>query len=492
MRPSLFILIIALFLAACSPTPSHVVTTDERPSLIPDYVGVTIPASVAPLNFGVSGDGVEAVDVVVRGSKGGELHVSGHEACFDLEEWHALTEENVGDSLMVTVTVLCDGSWKQYREFPIYVSADPLGEWGLTYRLIPPGYETYGAMGLYQRDLSNFEQTSIIENKDIGMGCVNCHTPDRTDPQRFTFHVRGDHGATVVGHGGRVDVLEARNEQLGGGMVYPYWHPTSRFVAYSTNQTHQLFHQVSDRRVEVYDEASDIIVLDVESHELLRDSRLATDHYLENYPAFSPDGRWLYFCRAERVDSVWRDYNRIRYDICRIAFNPETLAFEGEVEMVVNAHAINKSANMPRLSYDGRYLLYTLCDYGCFPIWHSEADLWMKDLERGEERPLDAANSTAAESFHNWSVNSRWIVFTSRRDTGVYTQLYIAHVASDGTVSKPFRLPQRHPQEYDVETIYSFNTPDFAAHPMTVERKRLSESILSTGRQSTQLRSVDN
>ena len=116
----------------------------------------------------------------------------------------------------------------------------------------------------------------------------------------------------------------------------------------------------------------------------------------------------------------------------------------------------------------------------------------MKDLERGEERPLDAANSTAAESFHNWSANSRWIVFTSRRDTGVYTQLYIAHVAADGTVSKPFRLPQRHPQEYDVETIYSFNTPDFAAHPMTVERKRLSESILSTGRQSTQLRSVDN
>ena len=488
MRQILTFLLSVLLFASCSPSPHDVTTVDEWPSITPDYVGVTIPAGVAPLDFGVIGDDVEAVDVVVRGGKGGELHVSGRDACFDVEEWHELTRKNVGDSLTVVVTALHDGSWKQYREFPIYVSNDSLGEWGLTYRLIPPGYETYGAMGLYQRDLSSFEQTAIIENRDMEMGCVNCHTPDRTDPSRFTFHVRGDHGATLVGYDGKVDVFEPRNEQLGGGMVYPFWHPSGRIVAYSTNQTHQLFHQVSDRRVEVYDDASDIILLDVETHELKRDSRLATEQYLENYPAFSPDGRWLYFCRSERVDSVWRDYNRIRYDICRIAFDAENGGFTGDVETVVNARASDKSANMPRISYDGRFLLYTVCDYGCFPIWHSESDLWMKDLESGEERPLETANSTDAESFHNWSLNSRWIVFTSRRDDGLYTQLYIAHIASDGTVAKPFRLPQRHPQEYDAETIYSFNTPDFASRPMTVERKSLGESILSSERQPTQLK----
>lgn len=491
MRQILLALTALLLTAACTPTPHDVSEVNEWPAITPDYVGVTIPAGIAPLNFGVRGDDVEALDVVVRGGKGGELHVAGSDACFALEEWHELTRQNAGDSLMVAVTVCRDGKWVRYREFPIYVSTDSLGEWGLTYRLIPPGYETYGAMGIYERDLSNFEQKAIIDNRDIEMGCVNCHTPDRTHPDRFTFHVRGDHGTTLLGHDGKLDVLEPRNEQLGGGMVYPFWHPSGRYVAYSTNQTHQLFHQVRGKRVEVYDDKSDLIILNAESGELLRDSRVATAEYQENFPTFSPDGRWLYFCRSECVDSVWRDYGRIRYDICRVAFDAEAFSLSGDVEVVVAASSEGKSANQPRLSYDGRHLLYTLCDYGCFPIWHREADLWMKNLEDGEERPLVAANSADAESFHNWSVNSRWIVFTSRRDDGLYTQLYLAHVAADGTVAKAFRLPQRHPLEYDAETIYSFNTPDFASRPMSADRQRIREAILSTQRKATHLRSVE-
>ena len=148
------------------------------------------------------------------------------------------------------------------------------------------------------------------------------------------------------------------------------------------------------------------------------DSIVSQKDRLENYPVFSPDGKTLYYCEAQRVDSVWKTYQQIKYNICRIGFNPNTGTLEGTVDTVVNARSMGKSAVMPRVSYDGRFLLYTLCDYGCFPIWHPEADLWMMNLESGESFPLDKANSTDAESFHNWSLNSRWIVFTSRRDDG--------------------------------------------------------------------------
>ena len=492
MRQSRHIIILLLtVLCGCASAPDHPEKSSELPPIVPDYIGVTIPQEIAPLNFGI--DGTDRIDVIVRDSKGGEIHVNGDYADFDIDEWHALTRQNVGDSLIVTVCARQDGTWTQYQPFTIYVSSDPLGEWGVTYRLIPPGYESYGLMGIYQRDLANFDESAIIDNKDIGKQCVNCHTPNRTNPQQFTFHVRGDRGATVVGRDGQTDILAPRNEQLGGGMVYPFWHPSGRFIAYSTNQTHQNFHQTKDLRVEVYDDLSDIIIYRPDNHEIYLDSLLATKDHLENYPVFSPDGRTLYFCAAERQDSIWKNFRNVRYNICRIGFNPETGETEGQVDTLVNARNIGKSANMPRISYDGRFLLYTLSDYGCFPIWHPEADLWILDLQTPNPTPntqhltpiscpLDEANSPDAESFHNWSLNSRWIVFTSRRHDGLYTKLYLAHIDSTGRASKAFRLPQRNPQEYDAETIWSFNTPDFATAPLTLDDTNLFREVMSQSR----------
>lgn len=487
MKKALYILISIIVLAGCTSLPENPVKSDQLPKITPDYVGVTIPNSIAPLNFYVDDPEVDIIDVQVHGKKGKALHTNGDYADFDIEAWHALVQANTGDSLMVTVTVRKNGQWTEYQPFPIHISKDSLGEWGVTYRLIPPGYETYGVMGLYQRDLSNFEQTPILENKHVDSNCMNCHTPNRTDPSQFTFHIRGEHGATVVARDQELEILAPRNEQLGGGMVYPFWHPSGKYIAYSTNQTRQNFHQLRERRVEVYDEKSDIIIYHPETHKILLDSVVATKEHLENYPVFSPDGKSLYFCAADRIDSIWTQYQDIKYNICRIDFNPETGKLGQHADTIINARSIEKSANMPRLSYDGRFLLYTLSDYGCFPIWHPEADLWMMNLETGANYPLSEANSTDAESFHNWSLNSRWILFTSRRDDGLYTQLYFAHIDENGQASKPFRLPQRHPKEYDAETIYSFNTPEFAKSPIDLTQRDIYQRLLQSERTNTVL-----
>jgi hypothetical protein len=455
---------------------------------VPDYIGVTIPSDMAPLNFYIEDEEVDLVDVVVRGNKGDELHSNGEYADFDIDEWHALTQNNRDDSLQVTVTVRKDGQWTAYKPFSVFISSDSLGEWGVTYRLIPPGYETYGSMGLYQRNLSNFEQKPILENKLVDSDCMNCHTPNRTNPGQFTFHVRGEHGATVVRNGSQLHVLAPRNQDLGGSMVYPFWHPSGKYIAYSTNQTHQNFHQLRDRKVEVYDDRSDIIIYNIAAQEIQLNSIVATDNHLENYPVFSPDGKSLYFCAADRIDSIWTQYKDIKYNICRIDFDAETGRLGESVDTIVNARQSGKSANMPRLSYDGRFLLYTISDYGCFPIWHPEADLWMMDLISGENWPLKTVNSHDSESFHNWSLNSRWILFTTRRDDGLYTQLYLAHIDADGKASKPFRLPQQNPREYDLENIYSINTPEFTQAPIDINEKQLARQLMRQERIATSLR----
>ncbi|MDO4985735.1 MAG: hypothetical protein Q4E48_08565, partial [Prevotella sp.] len=79
-------------MASCTTSVENAAKVDKQPEIYPDYIGVTIPAEIAPLNFSLAD--ADCVDVVVKGSKGGELHVHGDEADFDIADWHQLTKQN--------------------------------------------------------------------------------------------------------------------------------------------------------------------------------------------------------------------------------------------------------------------------------------------------------------------------------------------------------------------------------------------------------------
>lgn len=472
---------IALLTAACGNTPEHVTRVDELPPIFPDYVDVTVPAGIAPLNFNAIGGDVEQVHVVIKGKKGGQMTASGAWADFDLDEWHKLTEQNRGSLMTLTVCFKKSGQWFQYRDFNIYVSRYALDDYGLTYRRVAPGYEVYGKMGLYQRRLSDFHEEPIMETTLVTGACVNCHTPNRTRPEQFTFHIRGSHGGTLIQKNGSMEVLQGKNKQLGGSLVYPYWHPEGRFCAYSTNNTHQAFHVVRDERIEVFDQSSDVFVYDTEKHEVLTDSLLMTKTHFETYPAFSPDGQYLYYCTAKE-EPIPSHYKEIRYDLCRIGFDASTGRYGEKADTIFRAAKNGKSLTFPRPSYDGRFIMFTLSDYGCFPIWHKEADLWLLDIKTGNARPMTEVNSPDTEAFHNWSSGSRWFVFSSRRGNGLYTRLYLACIDDNGQATKPFLLPQRNPWEYYDESVYSFNVPDFTRTKVELDYRRATDMINSDKR----------
>ncbi|MDO4558801.1 MAG: hypothetical protein Q4C47_07540, partial [Planctomycetia bacterium] len=157
-------------------------------------------------------------------------------------------------------------------------------------------------------------------------------------------------------------------------------------------------------------------------------------------------------------------YNELMYNILRIPFDAQSRSF-GEPEMVVDAASQRQSVVHPRLSPDGRYLLYTQSNYGNFPIWHREADLWLLDLETGQTRRTDEINSPETESYHTWSSSGRWIVFSSRREDSLYTRLYFAHFSANGTFGKPFLLPQRDPRQ-NQELFKSYNIPELTVEPV--------------------------
>ena len=97
--------------------------------------------------------------------------------------------------------------------------------------------------------------------------------------------------------------------------------------------------------------------------------------------------------------------------------------------------------------------------FGNFDVTDLDAELRMLDLESRAHIDIDGINSPDTESYHSWSSNSQWVVFSSRRDNGLYTLPYICRIGKDGKPAKPFLLPQENPDTYDY-LLYSYNIPE--------------------------------
>lgn len=440
-------------------SPKNLGRAGTLPDIYPDYIGVTIPADIAPLNFNMVDDDIDRMNVVALGSKGGEIRSKGKWADFDIDEWHQLTEQNRGGKITFTVQVEAGGNRIQYDDFDVYVSPYSLDGWGLTYRRIKPGYEVGGDIGIYQRDIHTFKEYAILTETVVPGRCFNCHTANRTNPNRITLQMRGEGGGTMIQKDGQQKWVETKTDITQAAGSYSYWHPDGDYVAMAVNSVHQSFFTGTGQRIEVYHKFSDVEVLDTRSNELILSPLLFTND-LEIFPAFSADGKWLYYSTSKPC-RVPAEYEKVKCSLCRIAFDAEKGAFGEAVDTLLNGPATDKSYVLARPSYDGRWLMYCVSSRGNFPVSQDDADLWLMDLKTGESRELKEANSNQCESFHNWSENSHWFVFSSKREDGMYTKLYLASIDDQGKVSKPFLLPQRNPKKYYLEMMDAYNCPDF-------------------------------
>ena len=471
--------IAALFLLfSCAPA----IESDEQPEIFPDYNGVTIPAGIAPMDFNLP-EGYTKVKVDVKGSISGTMKGGGRCARFGIKQWKALTEANKGGSLSFSVSGKKDGRWTRFKDFEMAVSAEPLEEFGITYRQIAPGYTTYSSIGIYQRDLHSFRQYPILTSTLLPGQCMGCHTPNRTSPDCFMFHVRGAKGGTYVRRGDKSDWYITKTDKTIGNIAYSYWHPSGDYFAGSIDPVRQCFWTGDKRWIEVADLAADVVVVDERSKELIISPLLTTEDHLEMQPAFSADGRTIYFCRAQ-AKNVPAELDEVRYDLCSISFDSEAGQLGDSVNVIIPAAENKFSVTWPKPSFDGRFLIYCKADAGCFPIEHKEADLWLMDLQTGETRPIDEVNSQYSESYHSWSKGSKWFLFSTRRFDGLYGQVYFSSIGEDGQCTKPFLLPQRNPREFYHSVRYSFNVPDFTSGKVNFPLKGVHKAVFK-GTRST-------
>ena len=486
-------LLILLLPASCTPGGWQAAPQDaEAPALYPDYTDIVIPRNIAPLNFDVLNP-ADACLAVLSGANA-SLVLKGPGIRIPEKKWRRLLGE-AGDALSVRVFVRRQGKWQALPETRWTVAPDEIDRY-VTYRLIEPGYSNYGDLVLRQRDLSSFREKDLYNNllisSRVEQQCINCHSFQNYGTENFQFHARHTSGGTVVVTGNRGKKVAFKTGNMISNPVYPSWHPTEPLIAYSLNETSQTFFRTDRQKIEVYDSASDLVLYDVGKEEV---SYIVHDSLAyETFPYWSADGKTLYYASsylpdwgADATTNPLLLTDRIRYNIYSVGFDPRTRTF-GEPRLVFDAVSDSLSAVTPRPSPDGRYLLSGVGSHGSFHVWHESGDIYLTDLATGQTRPLDEINSDKAESFKAWSSNSRWIIFTSRRDDGSYTRLYIAYFGPDGKASKPFLLPQRDPAQ-NRRLFKSYNVPEFTREPVRWSTKKLEDILLSD---PVQTRLTDN
>lgn len=453
MKKIIHILSILLISSCYSFDPKEARYTDGP--IWPDYMDVTIPFNIAPLNFCYTdADGPVPVTTFEHGDI--SISIKGREVVWKEKDWKKLLESAKGGYITVKSSTLPE-SWK------IHVSKDEI-DYGITYRLIAPGYEVFSNIGIYERNLSNHKEKALLENTQFH-SCINCHIPHKGDPDKYSLHIRGKQGGTLINLDGDINAYNTKTSETLGSAGYAHWHPSGDYIGYSSNLVRQSFHMRPDKLIEVYDLDSDCQVYDIRNNTLISAESIKKKDVWETYPSFSADGKTLYFCAAT-PKTIATEYEQIRYNICSVDFDPATGTIGSQIDTVINAEAMGKSATFARASYDGRFLVYNLADYGNFPLYHREADLWIMDLATGETRPMSKANSNDSESYHGWSTNSRWMMFSSRRDDGLHTRVYFTHVNEEGQEGKAFMLPQKHPLHYYSNLYRSYNIPEFVTGPV--------------------------
>lgn len=443
------------------------------PRISPDYAGIVMPPNIAPLNFAVREVGRRFV-VRIRGEAGETVEVVSRSPAIRIppRPWRRLLDANRGRDLRWDVYAEAGGSWRRYQTIVNRVAKDEIDS-HLVYRLIPPVYNQWYEVSIRQRSLATFAESPVLDGTSLDVACLNCHSFAAHDPQRMILGMRSSRygKATLLAADGHVT-------KLGTSFGYTAWHPSGRMAAYSTNQVRQFFHGARDEIRDVVDLESGLAYYRLDARESKTVPGVSDERQLATYPAWSPDGRWLYYCRAPRFwaagDVVPPErYTEVKYDLMRVSYDIETDRW-GTPETVLAAQQTGLSILLPRISPDGRFVLFCMCAYGCFPAFQPTSDLYLLDLATGayDKPPI---NSPFSESWHSWSSNSRWIAFSSKRQGGTFTRCYLSYVDETGHAHKPFVVPQRDPEFYD-SFLKTFSVPELIAGPVRVRPAALARA----------------
>lgn len=188
--------------------------------------------------------------------------------------------------------------------------------------------------------------------------------------------------------------------------------------------------------------------------------------FVQSNPTWSPDGNTIVFARSrgyklkklahesralltkEECEEFLKDNKAFRYDLFRIPFNGGR---GGVPEPLEGAWGNGVSNYFAKYSPDGKWIVF--CRAKNYMLLQPDSELYIIPAEGGEARRL-RCNTARMNSWHSWSPNSKWLVFSSKANSA-YTQLFLTHIDDGGNSSPPVVLASF------TEADWAANIPEF-------------------------------
>jgi len=453
----------------------------RMPKIRPDYIETVIPWNIAPLNFLVEEDG-SCYFVKIHSKQGSAVEIISlsPKIVIPQRKWRTLLNVNKGEKLYFDVFVKeNNGQWKRFTPISNTIADDNIDKF-IVYRKMYPLYSKWNEMGIYQRDLESYDESVVLHNKSFDYACVNCHTFLNNKTEKMLMHIRSRSGPSMILiEDGKASNINSQTQFGSAPIGHTAWHPSGRMIVFTIYRVRQFFHTVRSEVRDVVDLDSSMGYYVFESESLKSNAGISRQDYLETFPTWSADGRYLYFCSAP---ILWSDrykvppehYKESKYDLMRVSYEIESDTW-GELETVLSAQETGLSIIQPRISPDGKFLLFCMCEYSGFPAFQANSDLYLMDLSTGQYERL-GCNSEEAESWHCWSSNSRWIAFSSKRGDGLFSKVYFSYVDKNGKVYKPFVLVQKDAAFYD-SFVKLYQMPELISSAIPVRGEGLAHVV---------------
>jgi len=347
------------------------------------------------------------------------------------------------------------------------ISSDPADN-VIVYRLVSPPFLPYKAPDTFVRDIRSFRTRPFLKGRR--QYCFNCHT----------FSVKTGGAAGMLAIQARY-LVESHYElctyfgvydmaaQRGCKIRVPFdiqmstfvaWSPDGTKLAVSANQRLHTVRPVTYETQMATEPTSDIAICDLRRDSVHLVPGASDPKRLELLPRWTPDGKSIVFCSAP----TGLHPERVTYDLCVVP------ARGGKARPIPGASNNGKSNFYPRFSPNGKWFSFCQADHGV--LIRPSSDIWLMPADfSGNARRLECNAPYAADSWHSWSSNSRWLVFASKRDDGVYARLYLTHIGDGGRASPAVRVPLRD------DPIKTFNIPEFLAHDPKIKERSLYETM---------------
>lgn len=239
--------------------------------------------------------------------------------------------------------------------------------------------------------------------------------------------------------------------------------PTGRYVI-STVKDRSVFVAIPDLMISqlFFPIKGILVVYDRETQTFAALPGADDPQYVQTNAVWSPDGTEIVFARTkayrserlEQQNSALIDEKDVpefttekqpfRYDLYRIPFNAGK---GGTAQPLAGASNNGMSNFFPKYSPDGKWIVF--CKAKNYMLLRPDSELYIIPASGGAARRL-RYNTARMNSWHSWSSNSRWLVFSSKVNTA-YTQLFLTHIDEDGNDSPPVLLER-------------FTSPDRAAN----------------------------